>query len=190
MQRAAKAEHIGPRGNDLAHIAERVLGTALAVMLAAQGPALADSSDFEKAGDVLQYALPLAAGYCAVQQHREKEFATGFVVQTAIVQGLKYGLGDAGINQRPNGEGHGFPSGHTATAFYGATNLARKCFKDKPVLGAIAYGAAVAVGLSRIAADKHDPLQVGVGAVIGVFSNGITVSAEKGRIGLGYSLNF
>ena len=99
----------------------------LALLLAAgSGPAHADDP-LTTAGDVLKYALPGAAAVCAARQERLASYVTGFAVMTATVEGLKYGLGDASINQRPDGGDGGFPSGHTAAAASGATDLSLNC---------------------------------------------------------------
>lgn len=154
-------------------------------------PALAGGTQtVEDIGDFLSVLLPLSAGYCAVQQGEGADFLAGFLAQGVVVGGLKYGLGESDLNQRPNGEYQGFPSGHMSAATFGATSLARKCVPERPVLGALAYGLALAVGASRIEADKHNAGQVAAGAVIGYFANGVTVSAGPGSFSLGYTLHF
>ncbi len=161
------------------------------VVFCATTPAQAQSKgNFQKAGDILQIALPLIAGVCAVRQDRTADFAAGLVAQAGTTELLKYGLPDRSWTRRPNGDVHGFPSGHTAAAFYGATNIAKKCVPDKPLIGALAFGAALAVGLSRINSDEHDALQVGAGAAIGYFANGVTLNAGPGRLGIGFSMQF
>lgn len=165
----------------------------VAGLAASLTPSLAPAGDVtreEQIATVLQVALPLAAGVCAVRQDRGKDFVAAFAVETVTVQGLKYGLGSAPINQRPNGGSHGFPSGHSALAMLGATDLARRCVPDKPLLGALAYGTALAVAASRVHTKDHDGAQVLTGLAIGYFSDGITVSAGKGFLGLGYQMNF
>ncbi|MGB8814381.1 MAG: phosphatase PAP2 family protein [Paracoccaceae bacterium] len=172
-------------------ISTSLTSAALALALLTTAPAAAqDRGNFEQAGDIAQIALPLLAGFCAIRQHRSVEFFAGLATQAALTQALKLGLGEIPMNTRPNGGKHGFPSGHTAAAFYGATNLAKKCFPDRPVLGGLAYGTALAVGMSRVNANKHNNLQVGVGAVIGYYANGVTFSASKDNFGFGFSIDF
>ena len=101
---------------------------AIAVLAAlALAPAAEAGDAFTALGDALEIALPLAAAACAAHQHRLGGYVAGFAAQTAVTQGLKYGLGDSPINERPNGVSHGFPSGHTAAAASGATDLAAHC---------------------------------------------------------------
>lgn len=100
--------------------------------------------------------------------HNEKTADTGrmageALIQTEIVvQGLKFLTG----RTRPNGGAHSFPSGHTASTFAFATIVAEQ-YHDNPLIGIGAYGAATAVGLSRIGGLNHYPSDVLVGAAIG-----------------------
>ena len=94
----------------------------------------------------------------------------------------------APISRRPSGEGKGFPSGHTAAAFFGAADLAGKCFDDRPGAGAFAYGAAALTGWSRVSAGQHTPQQVWSGALIGLSfgaaSFGIGTDGASFQVGL------
>ena len=170
----------------------RLLAPALAlagVLSGAMAPEARAGDALTAAGDALQIALPLAAAACATAQHRLPSYGAGFLAQTAVTQGLKHGLGGAPINERPNGNSQGFPSGHTAAAASGATDLAVHC---APGNRAVAIGSAVAValvGTSRIAADKHTLLQVAAGAALGAISTGVEVSSSPGG-GIGFSYTF
>ena len=128
-------------------------------------PASADP--FENFGTAMKYGLPLAAAACAVDQDRVEDFAIRGILQAAVVLGMKRYFDGQPISRRPSGEGEGFPSGHTAAAFFGASDLAGKCFDDQPEAGALAYGAAGLTGLSRIHAGEHTSQQVWTGALIG-----------------------
>ena len=161
------------------------LGMTLPGVATAQG-----SETLRKAGDILQIALPALAGICAIRQDRAQDFFLGLALNEVGVQGLKYGLGNSAINRRPNGSSHGFPSGHTASATFGATNLAKKCFPDKPVLGALAYGTALAVWVSRVNAGRHTTGQVLAGALIGYATNGFSFAAGSGGVGIGFRMDF
>src|SRR4051812_1187079 len=124
-------------------------------------------------GDVLEIAMPLAAAACATRQHRLASYATGFVALTAATQGLKYGLCDASINQRPNGQSQGFPSGHTGAAASGATDLSVHCAPGNRAVAAAGAAAVALVAASRLDADEHTLLQVVAGAALGALSTGI-----------------
>lgn len=151
-------------------------------------PAIAAGADtVEKFGTAMKYGLPLAAAVCAVDQSREEDFALRAAFQTAIVLGMKRYFDGQPIARRPSGEGGGFPSGHTAMAFFGAADLAGKCFEDKPAAGVAAYGAAAATGWSRVYAGEHTPQQVWSGGLIG-FSFGAAsfgIGSESASFNIG-----
>lgn len=162
----------------------------LAGMVASGAPARAGDA-MTNAGDALTYALPLTAAVCAWQQDRLASYLTGFAVMAVTVEGLKAGLGDADINQRPNGETGGFPSGHTAAAASGAADLSLHCAPGNPWVAAATGAATVMVGAWRIDADEHDLLQVVAGAALGYFSTGIMVTRPAGGgYGLSYHIKF
>ncbi|MFV0294452.1 MAG: phosphatase PAP2 family protein [Paracoccus sp. (in: a-proteobacteria)] len=122
---------------------------------------------FEGFGTAMKYGLPLAAAACAVDEGRGEDFAIRGILQTALVLGMKHHFNGQPVSRRPSGEGRGFPSGHTAAAFFGAADLAGKCFDDQPEAGLIAYGAASLTGWSRIHAGEHTARQVWAGGLIG-----------------------
>ncbi|WP_294932116.1 phosphatase PAP2 family protein [uncultured Paracoccus sp.] len=158
----------------------------LALMLALAAPAHADP--FEDFGTAMKYGLPLAAAVCAERQDRLEDFAIRGLLQTALVWGMKQVFDTRPIARRPNGQGEGFPSGHTAAAFFGAADLAGKCFDDRPAAGLAGYGAAALTGASRIHAGQHTPAQVWTGALIGfsfgAASFGIGTDGAEFSIGL------
>lgn len=137
---------------------------ALSVALAA-GPATADP--FEQFGTAMKYGLPLAAAVCAERDDRLEDFAVRGILQAAMVWGMKAYFDGQPISRRPSGEGKGLPSGHTSAAFFGASDLAGKCFEDDIAAGAAAYGAASLTGWSRVHAGEHTVPQVMSGALIG-----------------------
>lgn len=128
----------------------------------------ATAEPLEQFGTAMKYGLPLAAAVCAADQERLEDFAVRGLVQTALVWGMKEFLYGHPVSRRPSGGGNGFPSGHTSSAFFGAADLAGKCFDDQPAASAIAYGAAGLTGWSRIDAGEHTRTQVFSGALIGL----------------------
>ncbi|MEM6637150.1 MAG: phosphatase PAP2 family protein [Pseudomonadota bacterium] len=140
------------------------LGAFLVVLLV-----LAAVSRFvpEKIGDNYQIALPLIGLGCAVAEGQGVRYFGRYLLLETFIKGPKYGLGDAEINKRPNGNDKGFPSGHTAAAAFGATALVQTCLKHSKTAQAAAILGAGFVGASRIEAGKHTIWQVLAGAVIG-----------------------
>ncbi len=121
----------------------------------------------EKLGDNFQIALPVIALACALSNGQALDFGIRYLSQWAVVQGSKYGLGQRAINRRPNGGYHGMPSGHTATAVFGASNLVHQCIVKNPAVSAVVILTAVFVGESRLYANAHDIWQVLIGALVG-----------------------
>ncbi len=139
---------------------------AIAIFIAL--PAHATSST-EQAGDILQLLIPATAyGTTFIKKDPEgrKQFYYSFFCTFTITQSLKYTIN----SQRPEGNGgHSFPSGHTSSAFQGATFLQRRYGWR---YGLPAYIGAAFVGYSRVEgeSDKHYPGDVLAGAALGVIS--------------------
>jgi membrane-associated phospholipid phosphatase len=62
-----------------------------------------------------------------------------------------------------------FPSGHTTAAFAAATVYAME-YRDKPLIPILSYSAATLVGLSRLTENKHWPIDILVGGMLGYLS--------------------
>jgi membrane-associated phospholipid phosphatase len=60
-----------------------------------------------------------------------------------------------------------FPSGHAITAFAVATVISRRYGRTRRWVPVLAYGAAAAIGFSRLTLSAHYPADVFVGAVLG-----------------------
>jgi membrane-associated phospholipid phosphatase len=65
------------------------------------------------------------------------------------------------------GKDSGFPSGHTILAFSVATVIARRYGKNHRWVPWFAYGAAGAIGFSRVTLQSHFPSDVFLGAALG-----------------------
>ncbi|MEY4988248.1 MAG: hypothetical protein RL567_2027 [Bacteroidota bacterium] len=126
------------------------------------------------ADDYLQYSPTLiniglhVAGLNNTQRPNEliSVFLIGTGTYTVITQGLKYAVNET----RPNGTDHSFPSGHTATAFFGARMLDRSFGKKHLAIAIGGYALATATGALRIANNKHWASDVAMGAAIGIAS--------------------
>ena len=93
-------------------------------------------------------------------------FLLGTGIYVVTVQGLKASIKEA----RPDGSEKTFPSGHTATAFFGATVLAHEFQDTHPELVIAGYTLATATGALRIANNKHWVTDVLLGSAIGIAS--------------------
>ncbi|PTW47803.1 PAP2 superfamily protein [Rhodovulum kholense] len=118
-------------------------------------------------GDHLQIALPAAGLVCAATRGQARVYAGRYLLLEAGIKFPKALLGDLPVNLRPNGGGHGFPSGHTAAAAFGASALVAGCLRDSPGAQAVAVMSAGFVGASRIDAGRHTIWQTLAGAVLG-----------------------
>ncbi len=129
------------------------------------------SSFHTSVDDFLQYTptlinvgLSLAHPDAIKRKEKVGRFVIGTLSYALLTQGLKRTLEVA----RPNGGEHSFPSGHAATAFFGAHLLAKDIGKEKPVLAYLGYGLASSTALLRMANNQHWLSDVLVGAGIGI----------------------
>ena len=166
-------------------------GAVLALVMAASaaGPAAAEDP-FTRFGTAMKYGLPLAAAVCAERDGRLKDFAVRGLIQAVVVRGMKAYFDGDPVGRRPSGGGDGFPSGHTASAFFGAADLAGKCFADEPWSGAAAYGAAGLTGWSRVEAGVHTPQQVWTGALIGLSFGGASFGIGEDGASFQFGMRF
>ncbi len=121
----------------------------------------------ERLGDNFQIALPTLALGCALANGEAGDYLVRFASQWLVVQGTKRALGTLPVNRRPNGNYMGMPSGHTAAAVFGASNLAQRCIAGNPAVRVVVWATAAFVGGSRVQAGAHDIWQVLIGALVG-----------------------
>jgi len=122
--------------------------------------------------DYLQYGPAAIYVGLNILEYKNKEeafdqagvFILGTGIYVAATQGLKAAITEA----RPDGTEHTFPSGHTATAFFGATVLAHEYRDTHPEYVIAGYALATATGALRIANNKHWATDVFLGSAIGI----------------------
>lgn len=135
----------------------------------------------EDTGDVLQIALPLAAGMTTIFKKDwkgTKQFAlsygTGFLITHSLKKIIR--------KERPEGRNlfDAFPSGHTTSAFSGASFIQRR-YGWK--YGKWAYLLAALVGVSRMESPDgwHDIWDVLAGATVGIGSTYIFTKPYKNQ---------
>ena len=144
-------------------------------------------------GDYTQFIVPIyALGMTFSKDDEEgaRQLITSFLATQATVHGMKC-LIDA---ERPNGSDcTSFPSGHTASAFSGATFIHKRYGMEKAV---VPYLFAAFTGYSRIRSKKHYFHDVAAGALIsGIFTwffvseydSGVQISVDSDSVTLSFS---
>jgi membrane-associated phospholipid phosphatase len=133
-------------------------------------------SDTEKTGDALSVIIPLSAYGSSLylkDNEGQKQFYKSYFASLAMVYPLKYSINE----RRPDGSSNdSFPSGHTASAFAGATFIYKRYGIKYSLLP---YIGAIYTGYSRVYAKKHYLKDVVAGAFIGVISNLYFVTSYK-----------
>jgi hypothetical protein len=143
--------------------------------------AYADVDTSERVGDITQFLTPvvgLAMTYPAKDREGRKQFWRAAVTTTVAVHGMKNTIDKA----RPNeGDKKSFPSGHTASSFFGAGFI-----HDRygPRWGVPAYVLAAYTGVSRVNAQKHFMDDVISGMSIGLMSNWLWTSPISERVAI------
>ena len=142
------------------------LAIAGALVTALGVPNRARADSVERAGDILQIALPVTAyGMTIAFDDFEgaRQLTRSFLATMTATVALKYAV-DA---QRPDGGAQSFPSGHTAAAFAGAAFIQQRYGWR---LGIPAYSAAAFVAWSRVDAGRHHVEDVVAGAGLAMLS--------------------
>lgn len=117
----------------------------------------------------MQVVNPIIAGLTATQEKGLGHFAIIYGQIEAASFGVKY-IGNQiqwGVGQRPGYPDNyeGMPSGHTASAWSGASYV-RAFSPDYAYLVVPLYATSIATGYSRITSQQHSTGQVVVGALI------------------------
>ncbi|RKE92182.1 phosphatase PAP2 family protein [Ichthyenterobacterium magnum] len=141
----------------------------------------------EDTGDILQLALPIGAGLTTIIKgdwKGTKQFALSYSTSFIITHSLKKIV----KKERPEGRNlfDAFPSGHTTSAFSGASFIQRRYGWQ---YGKWAYLLAGIVGVSRMEGPNgwHDIWDVLAGATVGIGSTYLfTAPYEKKKIDVGF----
>jgi membrane-associated phospholipid phosphatase len=144
---------------------KRVAAPVLALVLA--WPSSAPADTIETLGSVGAIALPMS-GLIVAGVHHDGKGALALVEAYGASMGLVYILKPVVNRERPDGGSQSFPSGHTASAFSGASFLNRRYGWS---YGIPAYGVAAFVGYSRVEAKRHWTSDIIAGGVIGIAGN-------------------
>ncbi len=132
--------------------------------------------------DYIQY-VPIAEMYIAdacgikAKNHwfdQTKNLAISNLVTAIFVHSIKRGMNKT----RPSGAPYAFPSGHTATAFTGATVLYHEFKESSPILAYSGYAFAGTTGAFRIINHKHWLSDVLAGAGISMLVTNLVYRIE------------
>lgn len=155
------------------------LAASLAVPAVAQVQATPDH-----VGDALQYIVPLAAAGMTWYHHDfdgTKQLGLSFLVAQGTTELLKHTI----HSPRPDGTGHGFPSGHTSAVFSAAGFVHQRYGIGEawPF-----YILATVTAYERVHHDHHTTGQVVGGAVVGMGSAFLFTKPlpDGGRVGVAW----
>lgn len=118
------------------------------------------------AGDVIQYAVPLAA--LGATWHFDDsagrwQLLKSYVTTVAATYALKAAFNNTSLGTRPDGGSHSFPSGHTASACSGGFFLQQRYGWE---WGAPALAAAAYTGYTRVEEGVHYTRDVVAGCAL------------------------
>ncbi len=138
---------------------------------------------FEEYGDVAQILIPAMVFSFVLLADREAAvpFLKSYSFALATTYAGKYAFdgvasGESTLGERPNGERLNFPSGHTTSAFAGASFVAYRY----GWLEAIPFFlAASLVGYSRVVAGKHTPSGVLAGAAVSLLNAALLTTNRR-----------
>ena len=114
------------------------------------------------------YAQPLTG-------HNWPRFAVNTLASVGVAYGVKTALKAMIKEERPDhSDNKSFPSGHAAIAFAAARSIDKEFRKDCIWIPIAGYAAATAIGIERVASDRHHWYDVVAGAAVGVGSAELT----------------
>jgi membrane-associated phospholipid phosphatase len=169
-------------------------GAILTCLMLAMTSKVYAKSAIEGIGDFTQVIVPAYAFGMAMNEEGyegTRQFIYSFSAMQLSIIGLKSAIDE----KRPDGsDNNSFPSGHTASAFSGATFIHKRYGLKR---AAVPYLLAGFTGYSRVYADKHYWHDVVAGAVISslftwilVDKYNVQVSASSGSMNLGFKAEF
>ncbi len=126
--------------------------------------------------------------------HDWPRFIANTGASVVVAYGVKTALKAVIKEERPDhSDNKSFPSGHASMAFAAARSIDKEFRKDNIWIPIAGYVAATAIGIERIASDRHHWYDVVAGAGIGICSAELTwwLSAKmfpkKRNVALGFS---
>lgn len=143
----------------------------------------------------IQYELGQAIGWNKPGEKSSVQMAVGhnwsrFIVNTGasvvVAYGAKTALKAIVKEERPDhSDNQSFPSGHAAMAFAAARSIDKEFRKDCVWIPMAGYAAATAIGIERVASDRHHWYDVVAGAALGYGAAELTWWASDKLFGKG-----
>ena len=113
-------------------------------------------------------ALRQAQGTCLMGGHNWARFAVNTIASVGVSYVAKSALKKMIKEERPDHSDNGsFPSGHAAMAFAAARSIDKEFRKESIWIPIAGYAAATAVGVQRVASDRHHWCDVVAGGALG-----------------------
>ena len=142
------------------HSTSRSLARSLTADRTFEAGEILGGAIFQFAGSAATYLTGRAAGSSRITAVGADLLRAQIVAQT-VTTAIKYAV----RRYRPDGTRYSFPSGHSSVTFASATVLQRHLGWR---VGALGYGAATYVAVSRIQEERHFLSDVAFGAAIGI----------------------
>ena len=129
------------------------------------------------------YKAPSATG------HNWQRFIINTGASVVVAYGAKSALKGMIKEERPDhSDNKSFPSGHAAMTFAAARSIDKEFRKENIWIPIAGYAAATAVGIERIASDRHHWYDVVAGAAVGIGSAELTWWLSDKLLGTGKNL--
>lgn len=129
------------------------------------------------------YKAPSATG------HNWQRFIINTGASVVVAYGAKSALKGMIKEERPDhSDNKSFPSGHAAMAFAAARSIDKEFRKENIWIPIAGYAAATAVGIERIASERHHWYDVVAGAAVGIGSAELTWWLSDKLLGTGKNL--
>ena len=107
--------------------------------------------------------------------HNWPRFAVNTIASVGVAYGVKTALKGMVKEERPDhSDNQSFPSGHATMAFAAARSIDKEFRSESIWIPIAGYAAATAVGVERVASDRHHWYDVVAGAALGVCSAELT----------------
>ncbi len=146
--------------------------------------ALAKKKTLTTIGDIGQIIIPATAAYITFSKD-DPEGTAQFIKTYLATYGSTFALKHIINARRPDGGNYSFPSGHTSSAAAGAAFLADRYGLQ---YGLPAYLGTAVVGISRVSARQHRPIDIAGSLVLATGFSKLFTTPYKDDVKISYNL--